>query len=66
MKAKITIENGRSKIELTPENEFEITMIETVCNDRTKQSISTTFEMDHTYGVDKNHRIILAIVKKVD
>lgn len=61
MKAKVIIENGESKIILTPENEFEIDLIEKVHCKKEKHTIHTHFSANYNYGTYKNHHIELLI-----
>ena len=61
MKAKVIIENGETTIVLTPQNEFEIGLIEKVKNKKEKHTIQTHFCADFNYGIYKNHYIELSI-----
>lgn len=61
MKAKVIIENGETTIVLTPQNEFEIDLIEKVKNKKEKHTIHTRFSADYNFGTYKNHRIELSI-----
>ena len=61
MKAKVIIENGETTIILSPENAFEIDVIETVyCGDK-KHTINTMFEAQYNYGTYSKHRIEMSI-----
>lgn len=61
MKAKVIIENGQTTIVLTPQNEFEIDLIEKVKDKKEKHTIHTHFSADYNYGTYKNHHIELSI-----
>ena len=56
MKAKVIIENGETTIVLTPQNEFEIDLIEKFKDKKEKHTIHTHFSADY-----KNHHIELSI-----
>lgn len=61
MKAKVIIENGETTIVLTPQNEFEIDLIEKVKDKKEKHTIYTHFSADYNYGAYRNHNIELSI-----
>jgi len=61
MKAKVIIENGETTIILTPENEFEIDLIEKVHCKKEKHSINTDFDAQYNYGSYSKHKIELSI-----
>lgn len=61
MKAKVIIENGETTIVLTPQNEFEIDLIEKVKDKKEKHRIHTHFSVEYSYGTYKNHHIELSI-----
>ena len=61
MKAKVIIENGETTIVLTPQNEFEIDLIEKVKDKKEKHIIQTHFSADYNYGTYENYRIELSI-----
>ena len=61
MKSKVIIENGETTIVLTPENEFEIDVIEKVHCKKEKHNIHTEFEAQYNYGTYSKHRIELSI-----
>lgn len=48
MKTKVIIENGESKIVLTPENDFEKDILEKLYDD--KYETSTVLESDYCFG----------------
>jgi hypothetical protein len=61
MKAKVIIENGETTIVLTPENEFEIDLIEKVKDKMEVHTINTSFCADYSLGSYKDHFIQLSI-----
>lgn len=61
MKAKVIIENGETTIVLTPENEFEIDVIEKVHCKKEKHNIHTQFEAQYNHGTYSKHKIELYI-----
>jgi hypothetical protein len=61
MKAKVIIEKGETTIILTPENEFEIDVIEKVHCKKEKHSINAKFEAKYNYGTYNEHNIELSI-----
>jgi hypothetical protein len=61
MKAKVIIENGETTIVLTPENEFEIDVIEKVHCKKKIHNIHTEFEAQYNCGTYSKHRIELSI-----
>ena len=64
MKAKVIIENGETKIVLTPQNDFETDLIEKVKNTE-KHTIQTCIDADYNYGTYKNHRIEILIKETI-
>lgn len=64
MKAKVIIENGETTIFLTPENEFEIDIIEKVHCKKEKHNVHTQFEVQCSYGNYSKHRIELSITEE--
>jgi hypothetical protein len=61
MKAKVIIENGETTIILTPENEFEIDVIEKVHCKKEKHSIHCNFNAQYNYCSYSKHKIELSI-----
>ena len=61
MKAKIIIENGETTIVLTPQNEFEVDLIEKVKNKKDRHNIHTSFDAVWNYGTYNDHKIVLSI-----
>lgn len=64
MEAKVVIENGRTNIVLTPENDFETDLIETVYHNDSKYTCSTSVGAKYGYGSYSNHSINIEIEKK--
>jgi len=62
MKAKVIIENGETSIVLTPENEFEIDVIEKVHCKTEKYNIHTKVDADYSYGSYSKHKICMSII----
>ena len=62
MKTKVIIENGKTEIVLTPENDFELDVIEkTVDKKYVVKDISV--HADYSYNEYKNHKIVIQIEK---
>ena len=61
MKAKIIIENGETTLVLTPENDFEIDMIEKVHLKKESFSIHTVFDAQYNYAAYSKHKIEISI-----
>ena len=61
MKAKVIIENGETTIVLTPENTFEIDVIEKVYCKKDNYSVYTIFGARYNYGVYCSHSIEMSI-----
>ena len=58
MKSKVIIERGRTDIVLTPENEFEKYVIETIYD--AKKQVETKFHYTSLLGNDDNHSITIS------
>lgn len=65
MKAKVIIQEGKTTIELTPENDFEKDVIEKITDSRHHYDINTTVSTNFQFHEHKNHKIQLNISKKV-
>jgi len=61
MKAKVIIENGETDIVLTPENKFEINLLDTILENKRKFNISTKIDADQRCGIYENRQIIINI-----
>lgn len=61
MRAKVIIENGETTIVLTPENVFEIDVIEKVHSKKEQHNIHTEFDLEYSYGARSKHKIQLSI-----
>ena len=62
MKTRIEINNGHAQIILTPENEFERTLIDNVIEEDYNEKISVTRE--YIFGQHKNRQITISLEKK--
>ena len=62
MKTRVEINNGHAKIVLTPENEFERTLIDNAIKEDYNEKISITRE--YTFGEYKNREITISLEKK--
>ena len=62
MKTRVEINNGHAQIILTPENEFERTLIDNVIEEDYNKKISITRE--YSYGVHKNREITIELKDK--
>jgi len=61
MRAKVVIENGETTIVLNPENDFELTVMESIYENNSKYNIHTQCNSDYNYGVRGNYRLELNI-----
>lgn len=61
MKAKVIIENGEIQIVLTPENDFEIDVIEKIYDKKEKYNVLTSFNANVSYGTYSKHNIEINI-----
>jgi succinylarginine dihydrolase len=61
MKTKIVIENGKTELILTPENDFDKDVLKKIYNNKSKFSIHTNVEAEYNYGDYKNHKLVLNI-----
>ena len=61
MKAKVIIENGETTIQLTPENDFEIDVIEKVVIHKPKFNTLTEFSAKCNYGDYSKHLIEISV-----
>ena len=66
MKAKVVIEQGRTKVVLTADNDFEKDVIEQVKDFNYRYNIETTVQTDYAYHNHSNHRIELDIIRKAE
>lgn len=64
MKAKVIIENGLTSIYLTPENDFEIDVIEKLHNKKQNYDLATTTAAEYNYGRCENYKIAISLTKK--
>ena len=60
MKASVVIKNGTTEIVLTPENDFELDVIEKTI-DKKYTVKKTTVDSDYSYHSHSNHRIVIEI-----
>ena len=63
MKTRVEINNGHAKIVLTPENEFERTLIDNVIEEDYNEKISVTRE--YIFGQHKNRQITISLEKRI-
>ena len=61
MKAKVVIENGETEVILTPQNEFEIDVLEKIHDKKQNYSIYTTVEADYQMSGYGNFRLVANI-----
>ena len=66
MKAKVIIENGKTQIQLTPENGFETDVINNAYEHKKNYEITSDFDRDYSQWHPKglNHRIELNITEQ--
>lgn len=65
MKAKVIIENGETQIILTPENEFEIDLIEKIYDKKEKYNVLTSFNTSVSYGTYSKHNVSMLTTYKL-
>ena len=61
MKAKVIIQNGKTEIILSPENDFEIDLIEKIYDKKEKYNALTSFNATYNYGSYSKHNILIDI-----
>lgn len=61
MKAKVIIENGHTTIVLTPENEFEINVLDTAYRKKERFTFNTNISATYNYGSFEKHKIEILI-----
>lgn len=64
MKAKVTIENGTTRIDLKPENDFEKDVIEKFVNLQKNYDLNTIVSTDYIYSSHSKHNIEITIQEK--
>jgi hypothetical protein len=64
MKAKVIIENGETTIILTPENGFEIDIIDNLRKQQHNFDINTSAQAEYSFGVYQKHNIKINIKEK--
>lgn len=64
MKTEIVIVQGRARIVLRPENEFEIDLIEKVKDSRIGYATEVNILSEYSYNIHKNHRIEIDLIEK--
>lgn len=64
MKAKVIIENGETTIVLTPENNFEKSVMESARKDSTGYDFKTSVTAEYSYQEYKNHCINIQMQNK--
>lgn len=66
MTAKVIIENGFTRIELFPENEFETDIIEKVEAKKKTYNIEADTYVHHNYGIYTKHQLTISISKRTE
>tara|TARA_R110000823_G_scaffold27936_1_gene81298 strand:+ start:126 stop:338 length:213 start_codon:yes stop_codon:yes gene_type:complete len=66
MKTKIVIQDGKSKIVLTCENEFEKDLIEKIKDSRIGYETNTHVLTDYRYSAHSNHRIEIDLIERIN
>ena len=64
MKTEIVIKQGKAKVVLTPENEFEMDLIEKIVDSKIGYEKQTTVLTDNSYYQHRNHRIEISLIEK--
>lgn len=57
MKTKVIIENGLTKIVMTPENDFETDVLDKVYRKKQNYEIETSVTAEYYYNEYKNHTL---------
>jgi hypothetical protein len=65
MKTKVEIWQGKAKIVLRAENEFEKDLIEKIKNSRKGYETETTVLTDYSYQSHSNHRIEIDLIENI-
>jgi hypothetical protein len=66
MKTKVEICQGKAKIVLHAENEFEKDLIEKIKDSRKGYATETTVLTDYIYQSHKNHRIEIDLIENLN
>jgi len=61
MRAKVVIENGESKIVLTPENGFETHILEECYSKKQAHNMSVIVDAEYSYGQYQKHKLEISI-----
>ena len=61
MKTTVIVNDGKSTIELTPENTFEEDVINAIDSDYSRTKISVNTNVDKPFGFGSNHKIKLVL-----
>jgi len=61
MRAKVIIENRETTIVLTPENDFEVDLIDKVRLKKEKHNINTRFDAEYIFGSYAKQKIEILI-----
>jgi hypothetical protein len=64
MKTEIVINQGKAKIVLTAESEFELDLIEKVVDSRIGYDTQTKVLSEYNYQSHSNHRIEINLIEK--
>ena len=64
MKTEIVTTQGKSKIVLKPENEFEIDLIEKIVDSKIGYNTTTDIATNCTYHTHSKHRIEINLIEK--
>lgn len=64
MKTEIIINQGRAKVVLTCESEFEVELIEKIVDSKNVYEKKTSVLTDNAYSCHSNHRIEVELIEK--
>ena len=64
MKTEIVIKQGKAKIVLTAESEFELDLIEKIVDSRIGYETQTTVLTDYSYQSHSKHRVEISLIEK--
>ena len=64
MKTEIVIKEGKAKVVLTAESEFELDLIEKVVDSKIGYNTETTVSTNCSYGTHSDHKIEINLIER--
>ena len=61
MRSKVVIENGETNIVLTPQNDFETSVLDKLFRNKKSHTLHTSVDASYNYGDYKNHKLTVNI-----